>query len=145
MPSDLLTIGIPFFFITGIVFGALELSGVFKKNGVKLVIALATAGISIANAQTVELINTFLPYAAVFFVIVFFASFLQKAFKSEKHDWPLIIIVVGLVLILFARSGDSFRSFFDGTPLSYENFLIGVAVLIMLMLFYAAYRRGGGK
>ncbi len=143
--TDILTIGIPFFFVLAIVFGALEFSGVFKKNGIKLVISLAVAAITVTNAQTIELINAFLPYTAILFVIVFFARFLQKSFASQKHDWPLIMVVVGLVVILFARFGESFRSFFDRGPVSYENFLIGAVILAALLLFWAAYKRGAKK
>jgi len=143
--TELFTVGIPFFFILAIVYGALEVGGVFKNKGVKLLIALAIAAISITNVQIVEIINQYLPYAAIFFITFFFLGFIAKVFKGKKgenKDWFLIIVVVALVLILFARQGDTFRQFFDSTPISYENFVIILAALIMALVFYAAYKKG---
>ena len=143
--TELFTVGIPFFFILAIVYGALEVGGVFKNKGVKVIIALTIAAISITNAQVVEVINQYLPYAAVFFIAFFFLGFIAKVFKGEKgktKDWTLIIVVVGLILIIFARQGDSFRDLFDRTPLSFENFIVLVAIIVMALLFYAAYKKG---
>ena len=142
--TEYLTLGLPFFFMLAIVYGALEVGGVFKNKAAKMIIAVVVAAFSLMNAGVVALINQAMPYAAVFFIAVFFLGFVKKAFKAKegKHtDWALVIIVVGLLLIVFARQGESFRDFFDRGPLSYENFLIVIAVVIMLLMFYAAYNK----
>ena len=140
--TDIYTFGIPFFFMLAIVYGALEMTDIFKNKGVKAILAAAVAAISITNTVLVEGINFYLPYAAGFFIVVFFIRFIQKAFKAEagkKKDWPLVIIVLGLVLILFARQGDSFRGFLDKGPVSFDNLIIIVAILLMAIMFYAAH------
>lgn len=142
MPSELFTFGIPFFFILAIVYGALEFGGVFKNKGVKFIISIAIAAISITNQQVIELLNIYMPYAGAFFIVVFFIGFIHKAFiqKTEK-DYKLIIIVLGLALIVFGRNQDLFRNLLGSLPISYDNFLIIAAVIIMIVLFHAAYKK----
>jgi len=143
MPSELFTIGIPFFFILAIIYGALELGGVFKNKGVKFIIAISIAAISMTNQLVIDSINLYLPFAGAFFVVVFFIGFIHRAFiQKENKDYVLILVVLGLVLIIFARQGELFRGFFDGLPFSYENFIIAIAVILMAIMFHAAYKRG---
>ena len=146
MPTpELMTIGIPFFFILAVVFGALEFSGVFKNKGVKFIIAIAIAFFGISNASFIETINTYMPYAAVFFIALFFIGYIMKFFKVEKgqsRDWVLMIIVVGLILILLFSVQGNLEPMFKNFPINYENFLIMMAVILFLVALFAAYKHG---
>ncbi len=142
MSLELITPWIPFFFLLAIVYGGLEIGGVFKNRGVKIIISIAISAIGFASPDVVGLINQFIPYAAIFFIAVFFLGFIGKALKGKKpsKDWPLVIVVVGLVLIFLARMGEGFRDFFDQLPITYDNFVIIIAVVAFIALVYAAFR-----
>ncbi len=146
MPTpELFTIGIPFFFILAVVFGALEFSGIFKSKGVKFIIAIAIAFFGISNSTFVESINLYMPYAAVFFIVLFFVGYIARFFKMEKgkqRDWVLMIIVVGLILILLISLQGNFEQYFKNFPISYENFLIMMAVILFLIALFAALKHG---
>ncbi|MBI4163766.1 MAG: hypothetical protein HY512_02800 [Candidatus Aenigmarchaeota archaeon] len=146
MPTtELMTIGIPFFFILAVVFGSLEFSGVFKNKGVKFIIAAAIAFFGVSNATFIETINLYMPYAAVFFIILFFIGYVAKFFKVEKgqqRDWVLMIIVVGLLLILLVSMQGNFEQYFKNLPINYENFLIIVAIILFIVALFAAYKHG---
>ncbi len=137
---DFYTLGIPFFFMLAIVYGALEMTEIFKNKGVKAILATAVAAISITNSGLVEGINFYLPYAAGFFIVVFFIRFLQKGFKDKK-DWTLVTIVLGLALLIFVHQGESFRSLLDKGPLGYDNMIILIAIVFMIIMFYSAYKK----
>lgn len=144
--ADIMTLGIPFFFLLAIVYGALEFSGLFKSKAVNGIISIVVAAVSISNAQAVDFINQYLPYAGILFAAFFFLGFLLKSLKLEKgakKDWPLIMVALGLVVIIFARQGDTLRGLFDRLPVSFDNFVIIMALLIMATLFYAAYKHKG--
>src|SRR3989338_4460294 len=131
MAIELYTIGVPFFFLLAIIYGALEMAGVFKHKGVKIILATAIAAISVTNSALVEGINFYLPYTAGFFIVVFFLRFIQKGFKSEKHDWTLIAIAAGLALLIFVQQGEAFRTLLDRGPLGYDNMIILIAIVFI--------------
>ncbi len=140
-----MTIGIPFFFILAVVFGSLEFSGIFKSKGVKFIIAIAIAAFGITNAGFVESVNLYMPYAAGFFIVLFFVGYIVKFFKVEKgkeRDWMLMIIVVGLILILLISLQGNFEQYFKNLPINYENFLIMMAVILFAVALFAAYKHG---
>ena len=139
--TELFTLGIPFFFVLAIVYGAIEVSSVFANKKVKMLIALAIAAITVANQQAVDLINQFLPFTAIFFIIIFFVGTMKKVSDKNK-DWELILIIIGLILILLVRQGEGLRDYFDKGPLNYENFIILIASVVMLLMFYTAYKKG---
>ena len=143
MPTtQLFTIGIPFFFILAVVFGALEFSGVFKNKGVKFIIAAAIAFFGVSNSTFIEAINTYMPYAAVFFIVVFFLGFIAKFLKGKgTHDWVLIMVVVGLIFILLVGMQGNLEPLFKNFPINYENFLIIIAVVLFLVALFAAYKK----
>ena len=143
MPTtELFTIGIPFFFILAVVFGALEFSGVFKNKGVKFIIAAAIAFFGVSNSTFIEAINTYMPYAAVFFIVVFFLGFIAKFLKGKgTHDWVLIMVVVGLIFILLVGMQGNLEPLFKNFPINYENFLIIIAVVLFLVALFAAYKK----
>lgn len=141
---------IPFFFIFAIIYGALEVSGVFQNKAVKAIIAVALGFFAISNAQVVSFIHQVLPYAAIFFVVVFFIGFIAKPFKRKKEggeqpvkrDPFLLLVVLGLLLIIFAQLGTPSSPFYpniSSTILGDETVLWGIGIVIVLFMFYYAW------
>lgn len=142
LDPSLVTYGVPFLFILAIVFGALEVAGVFKNKYVKMLISLAIAVITATNAQVVSVINQILPYAAIGFVVIFFLAFLFKSFKTQEGDWPLIIISGGLLLLVFVVLGANWQQFFKFLPVTYNNFLWIIGIILFIVVLYGAYKVG---
>jgi len=123
---------IPFFFIFAIIYGALEISGVFKNKAVKAIIA----------------VHQVLPYAAIFFVVVFFIGFIAKPFRGRKAGEPgkrdplLLLVVLGLLLIIFAQLATPSSPFYpdiSSTILGDETILWGIGIVIVIFMFYYAW------
>ena len=145
MPLDILSSAIPFFFIAAVVYGALEVSGVFANKNIKMIISGVIAFFTLTYEPLILFINQILPYAAIFFIIVFFVAFLFKPLKregKEGRDYTLIIVVAGLVLVFLANSGyELIKQWFP--QLSNINFMVAIGVVIIILVLYAAYKRQG--
>lgn len=143
---------IPFFFIFAIIYGALEISGVFKNKAVKAIIAVALGFFAISNAQVIAFIHQILPYAAIFFVVVFFIGFIAKPFRGRggeggRRDPFLLLVVLGLLLIIFAQLGTPSSPFYpdiSSTILGDETVLWGIGIVIVLFMFYYAWTQSRG-
>ncbi len=137
---------IPFFFIFAIIYGALEVSGVFRNKAVKAIIAVALGFFAISNADVVSFIHQVLPFAAIFFIVVFFIGFIAKPFRGKggggERDPLLLLVVLGLLLIVFAQlatPSSPFYSSISSTILGDQNVLWGIGILILLFMFYYAW------
>ena len=141
-----LDFAIPFFFIFAIIYGALEVSGVFRNKAVKAIIAVALAFFAVSNADVVLFIHQVLPFATVFFVVVFFIGFIAKPFRGRggegKRDPFLLLVILGLLLIAFAQLGtpsSPFYSSISSTILGDEKVLWGIGIAILFFMFYYAW------
>jgi len=146
MPIDIISSVIPFLFVGAIVYGALEVSGVFANKNVKTIIAAVIALFSLTYEPLTLFINQILPYAAIFFIAVFFIAFLFKPFKSGggegKRDYTMIIVICGLVLIFLANSGyEMVRQWIP--QLANSNYIVAIGVIIVVFILYAAYKKSG--
>jgi len=138
---------IPFFFIFAIIYGALEISGVFKNKAVKAIIAVVLGFFAVSNAQVVGFIHQVLPFAAIFFVVVFFIGFIMKPFRGRggepgKRDPFLLLVVLGLLLIVFAQLATPSSPFYpdiSSTILGDESVLWGIGIVIVIFMFYYAW------
>ncbi len=145
MIFDMLPLGmiIPFVFVFAIVYGAMEFSAVMKNRKVSMVISLCIAFFTITNQQVINFINQVLPYAAVFFVIVFFIGFIKRPFRGGGGTNPvLLIIVLGLILLVFVQlglDGSPFQSIVQGSFLGDENLIMIVGLVIVVIMFYYAF------
>jgi len=144
---DFLSFAVPFIFVFAIVYGALELTAVFKENKkVGGLIALALSFFALSSEPVVAVINQFLPYAAMFFIVVFFIGFILAPFrgKEEKKDYGLIIIVCGLVAVFLINQGYELVSSFlpAGLMIGSENFMVIAGLALIIALFFAAYKKG---
>ncbi len=139
-----LDILLPFFLVLAIIYGALEVSKVFDNRAVKGIIAVVFAFFAIMNAQVVSFINTILPYAAGFFVILFLIWIVLKPFRGKGvggGDATVLIVILVLVLILLARLGST--GYIPGyTFLSDPNFLWLIGIIVVLVIIWKAYKMG---
>jgi hypothetical protein len=140
---------IPFLFIFAITYGALEVSGYFQNKAVKAIIALCISFFAIMNSEVTGFINQILPYAAIFFVIVFFIGFITKPFRKKAgqpgapHGDPvLILIIVGLAMLILAQlasPSSPLYNYTQGTLLGNESVVWIAGLVMVLALFYYAF------
>lgn len=150
MPLDILASVIPFFFVAAIVYGALEVSGVFKNKNVKMIIAAVFALFTMTYDPLIIFINNIMPYAAIFFIVVFFVAFIFKPMKGKKEegrDYTLIIIVCGLIIVFLANSGYQLINQWipQISTISGTNFMVAAGIILIVFILYAAYKMQGEK
>lgn len=139
---ELLTTAIPFLFVLAVVYGALEVSDIFKNRGVKGIIAIVVALFAVTNEQLVEFIYLVLPYAAVLFIVVFFLAFIVSIFKGRgreggrKVNFTLLAVAIALVLLFLAGQGESL----DFLNIGDSNLIAIIGFILIVLIFYAAYR-----
>ncbi len=137
--AELLTLAMPFLFILAIVYGALEMSGVFKNKAVNAIIAIVISFFAISSSQFIEFIYSILPYAAILFVVVFFLGFITSPFRGKGRekkgmDYTLLAVVAGLVLIFLANQPGILN-------LQDSNLITLIGFIIIIIIFYAAYKQ----
>ncbi len=136
---------IPFVFVFAIVYGGMEFAAVIRNKKVSLIISLCFAFFAITNQAVINFINQVLPYAAVFFVIVFFIGFIKKPFKRKEGEGAnpvLLIIVLGLILLLFVQFGSDSSPFYNtiqGSILGNESLIMIIGFVIVVVMFYYAF------
>ncbi len=135
---------LPFVFLLAVVYGGLEISGVFKNKPAKFIIALVVSYFAMSNPQASAFIESFLPLMGIVFVVVFLLGFVFKTFhKGGDKDWTLIGVVTALILIVFANLYSEFGSYVRQLPISEGNFTVIVALIGFVAILYAAYKKGG--
>lgn len=143
MAMEIFTHVIPFIFVLAVVYGALDYSGVFKKNSVKALVSLAIAFFALTSDFVTGFIYDILPYAVILFIIVFFLAFLARLLGGRegkrKIDWSLALIVMILLSIFLAAYGqDIVSAFLPSIPVT--EFMYAVGLVIILLIFYAVYK-----
>ncbi len=136
---ELLILAMPFLFILAIVYGALEMSGVFRNKAVNAIIAIVISFFAISSSQFIEFIYSILPYAAILFVVVFFLGFITSPFRGKGRekkgmDYTLLAVVAGLVLIFLANQPGILN-------LQDSNLITLIGFIIIIIIFYAAYKQ----
>ncbi len=137
---------LPFMLVLAITYGALEVSKVFGNRAVKAIIAVVFAFFAIMNYQVVAFINSILPYAAVFFVVLFLVWIVLKPIiggkkEGEKRDPVIVVVVLVLVLIILARlqATGNLPSYGFFTS---ENLVWIIGLAILAFVVYKAYKIG---
>ena len=148
MAQDFLSFAVPLIFVFAIVYGAFEISKIFENKKIGGLIALAVSFFAISSEPVVAMINQFLPYAALFFIVVFFIGFVLSPFRGKgekKTDYTMIIIVIGLVMIFLINQGyDIISSFLpSGFLIGSENFMVMAGLALIIAIFWAAYKKKG--
>lgn len=143
---------IPFLFVFGIIYGSLEVAGVFKNRGVNFIIAAAIGIIALSNSGMIEFIYSIIPYATIAFVIIFGIMFLKKTIfaglgkhlegKDKKTDYSLIIIILIMVFIFFGNAHES--TLINIPYIGYgmnNDILAAVGILLVLAILFIAYKK----
>ena len=149
--ADFMSVVIPFLFVLAVVYGALEVSDIFKRKQVKIILSLCFALVAMSSGLITEFIMGVLPYAILLFIAFFFIGFVLSFFREDKkegekgeRDYTLIIIVLVLLLLFLASYGTGFIE--DMFPsVSRDNLVTGLGLVVILLVFYAAYRLGAKK
>ena len=146
--ADIMSSVIPFLFVLAVVYGALEVSDVFKRKQVKLIISLSFAYVAMTTGYVAGFIMGILPYAIIAFIVLFFLGFALSFAKGGKEgggerDYTLIVIVLVLFLVFMTSYGlDFLERFMPG--LSSEEIATGAGLLVMAIIFYSVYRLWAG-
>jgi hypothetical protein len=149
-PYDIISFEIllPFMLVLAIVYGALEVSKVFANRAVKAIIAVVFAFFSVMNSQVVAFINSILPYAAGFFVVIFLIWIVLKPLKGgggkKGIDPVLLIVILVLVLVLLARMSVS-DYWPESSLISNANLLWIIGIIIVVVILWKAYKIGPGR
>lgn len=140
--ADIFTLMIPFLFMLAIVFGALDVSGVFKNKRVNALIALVFALFTLTYAPAMEFINQIMPFALIFFVAFFFIGFVIKiARKGVDKDYTLLAIIIALVLLILATQGAKFiENFMPGYGDQGTTLLTIAGIVFIIVILLAAYK-----
>jgi uncharacterized membrane protein len=136
---------IPFLFVLAVVYGALEVSDIFKRKQVKLILSLCFAFVAMTTEFITEFIMGVLPYAIIAFIALFFIGFAMSFFKEDKEgkkgekDFTLIAIVLVLFLLFAANYGLDFLD--DMIPgMATGDFVTGLGLVVILIIFYSIYK-----
>lgn len=149
MPLDFLTSAIPFFLVLAIVYGALDVSGVFRNRAANMIIAMVIAFFAMTSEPAVAFIMQVLPYAAILFVIIFFIGFVISFFKGkggrggrEGADLTILVVIAMLIIIFLVNQGyDVLEDLFpSGFPITSENFALIIGIVLIIAIIYAAYK-----
>ena len=143
LPVDVL---VPFIFVLAIVWGGLEVAGIFKNKGVMAIISVVVAFFAISSSQTLSFLQQFLPLAVIIFILVFILSIIIKPFKTKegfKIDYTLLAIV-GVLVLVFLSTWD-FRYFGNLIPgADNADILSGIGIVIFLLIIISAYKQKAG-
>ena len=126
---------LPFMLVLAVVYGAMETARIFRNRAVKSIISVVVAFFAISSTYVVEMINSYLPYAAIFFIAVFVLGFAKRSLGGKGRDNTLIIIIMALVLLLMASYAQA-----GGGLYEYTEFLWFFGVIVVIAILYAAYK-----
>ncbi len=148
MVQELLSFAVPLIFVFAIVYGAFEISKIFENKKIGGLIALAVSFFAISSETVLTMINQFLPYAALFFIVVFFIGFVLSPFRGKgekKTDYTMVIIVIALVLIFLINQGYDMISPLlpSGFLIGSENFMAIAGLVLIIAIFWTAYKKKG--
>ena len=150
MQLEIVTFILPFLFVLAIAYGALELASVFRNKAVNAIIALVVAFFAVSNEAIVASVVAAMPWAAMLFIILFFIKFVLSMFKTkegEKRDYTLLLIILALIAIFMASQGTELIQDWlpGGSPVTEENVILVIGIVVIIAIFYAAYRSKGNQ
>jgi hypothetical protein len=131
-----LTTFLPFLLVLAVVWGGLDTAGMFRNRALKAIIAVVMAFFAISNGYVISTINSFLPYAAIFFILIFVTGYVKRSLAGgHDRDNTMIIIIVGLVLLLVASFARA-----EGGLYEYAEFFWFAGIIAIIAILYAAYK-----
>ena len=137
---------IPFLFSMAVIFGVLEITNVFKNRGVNFVIAITLSFFATSSPFFINLLWSYFGDVAIFFIVMFFITFVFEVLGVRKsgHMRPDAIIINGAVLFVLLSVGYLYIDMLPPIPFvgEGENLLLMVLVVLVLAVFWSAYKFG---
>jgi hypothetical protein len=136
---------IPFLFVLAVVFGAIELSGIFKSRAVTAVIAIAIAAFAASYGPFVATLWTWLPSITWFFIIMFLIGFVMRALGlrgAAPGEAAEKMIIGGVVLFILLSVGWTvLRVVPIRIPfVAAESFILLLGLICIIVIFWLAIR-----
>lgn len=137
---------IPFLFVLAIIFGVLELTGIFRNRAVNFLVALSISFFTITNASFVNMLWSQFGNITSFFIIMFFIAFVLEIFglrgkdKAKDDD----IIIYGAILLILFSFGFVYSNLIPSIPYigGGSNFIVLIAIILILVIFWRAFKIG---
>jgi len=135
---------IPFIFVLAVVYGSLQVAGIFKNKAVNLIIAIVFAFFAASTGFVSEFIYSIFPYAVLLFIIFFFLALVKKSIlgrvgKGGPPDWTMWIVLAVLILLLLAAGQEFINDIISPLGISGESLLWIVGFIVIIGIFYMAY------
>ena len=141
---------IPFLFTLAVVFGAVELSKIFKGNRVvSLIISVAVALFAAGYAPFQIALWNLLPNLTWFFIVMFLIAFgmelfgVRKGREGSEHEGMITSAAVLLILLTVGwnvlQTNRIALPFIGGG----QNLIFLVGLIIIISLFWTAMKTGG--
>jgi hypothetical protein len=135
---------IPFLFVLAIVYGSIARAHIFDKK-VNAVISLSLALFAITNQSFVNFLWANMIIVSIFFIAMFFIIFILKVFGTGKLTVEDGLLILGVILfVMFSLNFSMAQSLNFPLVGDWQNAFILVAVVIMLAMFWFAYKTGVG-
>ena len=136
---------LPFFLMFALVYGALDVSGMFKNRKVSTLISIILALFAISLETARVTIVTYMPYVALIFIVFFFLGFLKKLFsgKDKQPDYVILGIIAMLILLFLVSQTSLLESL--SSPFGGENIILIAGLVLIAFIFYSAYKYSSGK
>ncbi|MBN2330723.1 MAG: hypothetical protein JXC85_02810 [Candidatus Aenigmarchaeota archaeon] len=127
---------LPFLLVLAIVYGAMDTAKMFRNRALKTIISVVMAFFAISDASVVAMLNSMLPYAAIFFILIFVAGYVRRSLGGEgQKDNTIVIIIIVLALLLIAAYARA-----EGGMYEYSEFFWFVGIIAIISILYAAYK-----
>lgn len=137
---------ISFLFVFAVVFGVIDLSGIFKKNRiVTAVIALSMAAFATGYVPFMNILWDLLPKLVWFFIAIFIVAFVIKIFRVKNGTDPgTSLLFTGIILMILLTAG---FYILEKTPKisipvvgSGDNLFFLVGFIAFLLLLWFTYK-----
>jgi hypothetical protein len=127
---------LPFLLVLAVVYGAMETAKMFRNRALKTIISVVMAFFAISDGSVVAMLNSLLPYAAIFFILIFVAGYVKRSLGGkEGQDNTMVIIIILLALLLMATYARA-----EGGMYEYSEFFWFVGFIAIASVLYAAYK-----
>jgi FlaA1/EpsC-like NDP-sugar epimerase len=149
LSPDVMVFATSFLFVFAVVFALLLYTKVFKESRGAMAIIAAVIAFSAAFYQgSAVIIQQIMPIASIVLVALFFFVFVKKIFEGgeegkKKDVWP-IVIMLAIALILLGLFWPQIANMAGLGGIDADNALWIVGIVIVIMIFWAAYSYGSG-
>ena len=127
---------LPFLLVLAVVYGAMDTAKMFSNRALKTIISVVMAFFAISDSSVVAMLNAMLPYAAIFFILIFVAGYVKRSLGGKQgQDNTMVIIIIVLALLLMASYARA-----EGGMYEYSEFFWFVGVIAIISVLYAAYK-----